>query len=208
MRKSIYREDYEQMALYISDTGGDLRIIPMTEFITRCAAEKILMELDCVGLTARNKSSSGHGSMRIISQCAAPSMIVHYLNERAKATEPRVIINRDEVYDPASSVLVVGGPCAVFERGHWFPRCDFAATMIEACWETGMVVKLRTKDKHERCFMVCGDVAPLDCDMPDPQWLEEVRLVEGEWLPVVGGLRIEARDGKRVTLKEVRGAAL
>jgi hypothetical protein len=203
MRKSIYREDYEQMALYISDTGGDLRIIPMTEFITRCAAEKILMELDCVGLTARNKSSSGHGSMRIISQCAAPSMIVHYLNERAKATEPRVIISRDEVYDPASSILVIGGPCVVFERGHWFPRCDFAATILEACWETGMVVKFRTKDKKERCFIVCGDVDPLDGNMPAPQWLEEVRLTDGEWLPVIGGLRIEAKDGKRVTLREV-----
>jgi len=31
-----------------------------------------------------------------------------------------------------------------------------------------------------------------------------VRLVDGEWLRVVGGLRIEAKDGKRVTLKVVR----
>ena len=205
MRKSIYREDYEQMARHIKETG-DLRIIPMMEFITRCAAEKILTELDRIGFTARCKSNLGHGSMRIISQCAAPSMIVHYLNERAKESPPRVVVSseKDGQFDPDSSILIVGGPCAVFERGHWFPRCDFAATLSEACWEPGMVVKLRMRDKQERCFMVCGDVAPLDCDMPDPQWLEEVQLVDGEWWRVVGGLRIEAKDGKRVTLKEIR----
>ena len=206
MRKSIYREDYEQIARHVNDTGGDLRIIPMLGFITRCAAEKILMELDRAGLTARYKSNSGHGSMRVISKCAAPSMIVHYLNERAQSAPHRVVVSseKENQFDPDSSVLVVGGPCAVFERGRWFMRSDFAATLLEACWETGMVVKLRTKDKKERCFIVCGDVAPLDCDMPDPQWLEEVRLVDGEWWRVVGGLRIEAKDGKRVTLREVR----
>jgi hypothetical protein len=207
MRKSIYRDDYEQMAKHILETG-DLRIIPMLEFITRCAAEKILIELDRAGLTARNKSSSGHGSMRIISQCAAPSMIAHYLNERAKTAPPRAVVNStedDRRYDPASSVLIVGGPCAVFERGRWFPRCDFAGTLFDACWEPGMVVRLRTRDKQERCFVVCGDLDPLDLQIPPtPQWLEEVRLIDGEWQHVDGGVILMTHGGKRVTLQEVR----
>lgn len=203
----IYKQHYEMVAAHVAKTGGDLRIVPMYAFAPRHAVEKVLFELDRSGLVARTGTPGLQRQNRIIAHDKTPADVVAYLTEKAQAAPSKQwkhCVEDDRRYDPASSVLVVGGPCSVFERGHWFPRCDFAATLLEACWETGMVVKLRTRGKIERCFVVCGDVDPLDGNAPAPQWLEEVRLVEGEWLPVVGGLRIEAKDGKRVMLREVK----
>ena len=202
-----YKEHYKAVIAHVQKTNGDLRMVPMYETMPRHAAEKVLIELDHSGLVARTGTPGLQRQNRIIAPGKTPADVVAYLTEKAEAAPAKQwknCVEDDRRYDPASSILIVGGPCAVFERGHWFPRCDFAATLLEACWEPGMVVRLRTRDKKERSFIVCGDVAPLDCDMPDSQWLEEVQLMNGEWLRVIGGKIIIPHAGKRVTLQEVQ----
>lgn len=122
-------------------------------------------------------------------------------------------IEENPGYNANSSVLVIGGPLDIFERGAWFSRHEFAETLLYAYWEQGMVVKLCTSDKLSRCFIVCGETAAADMpedEQPESQWLEEVRLIDGAWVRIDDGMIIRPESTRLgnsrgwIKLKEVK----
>lgn len=191
---TLYEDDYSIAADLIEATGSFCTGV-LYRFLTHGAAREILSEICGNGLVVgyANKTPAPGKS---IDDVAA------YLRERAASAPYR----ERYIWDLRQCVFC-SADNDIFSAGAGFPRVELAEMLHEAVIEPGTVFVIRALSGDDLHFIVCGDVDPLDGNAPAPQWLEEVRLVDGEWLPVVGGLRIEANPGKRVTLREVRDAA-
>lgn len=193
---TLYEDDYS-IAADLIESECSFRVEVLYRFLTHNAAREILVEICGAGLVVgyANKMPAPGRSFRDVAA---------YLRERAAGAPYR----ERYIWDLRQCVF-----CSedndIFSAGASFPRVEFAEMLHDAVIEPGTVFAIRALSGDDLHFVVCGDLDPLDLQIPPaPQWLEEVQLVDGEWWRVVGGLRIEARDGKRVTLREVRDAAL
>lgn len=198
------KDEYLLFADHIERTGGDLRIVPMYEFMQRCSIDEILGELDSNGFVTRR------GRGRVLVGDVTPERVAEWAKRKAESAPPCSVIvptEENKRYDPKSCVVVVGDTSDVFRPGRWFTRSDFACTLSEACWEPGLIVRLRCRDHVNHTFEVFGDTAPLDIpddEDPKPQELREVRLTENGWARVTkNSIRITVKPGRRSQLKEV-----
>jgi hypothetical protein len=188
---TLYEDDYSIAADLIEATGSFCPGV-LYRFLTHNAAWEILSEICGNGLVVgyAHKAPAPGKSL---------DDVVAYLRERAENAPYR----ERYIWDLRQCVFC-SADNDIFSAGAGFPRVELAEMLREAVIEPGTVFSVRVMSGDDLHFIVCGAVDPLDGDTPAPQWLEEVRLVDGEWLPVDGGLHIEAKDGKRVTLREVR----
>ncbi len=187
----LYEDDYS-IAADLIEAAGSVCTGVLYRFLTHNATREILTEICGNGLVVgyANKTPAPGKSI---------DDVVSYLRERA-ANAPY----RERYIWDLRQCVFCSADNDIFSAGAGFPRVELAEMLHEAVIEPGTVFAIRALSGDDLHFVVCGPVDPLDGNLPAPQWLEEVRLVEGEWWRVIGGLRIEAKDGKRVTLREVR----
>lgn len=193
---TLYEDDYSIAADLVEFTGGFCTGV-LYRFLTHNATREILTEICGNGLVV------GYYANKTPAPGKSIDDVVAYLRECATNSPYR----ERYIWDLRQCVFC-SADNDIFSAGAGFPRVELAEMLHEAVIEPGTVFAVRALSGDDLHFIVCGAVDPLDGNAPAPQWLEEVRLMDGEWLPVDGGLRIEARDGKRVTLREVRDAAL
>ncbi len=187
---TLYEDDYS-IAADLIEANGNSHFRTLCKFLTDYAARALVQEIRESGIVA------GYANAPISGKSL--SDVVFYLRERAASAPYR----ERYIWDLRQCVFC-SADNDIFSAGAGFPRVELAEMLREAVIEPGTVFSVRALSGDDLHFIVRGDVDPLDGDAPVPQWLEEVRLVEGEWWRVIGGLHIEVRNGKRVTLREVR----